>query len=194
MIDHFSRWPIAIPLPDRSSDTIAKAIQTYLVSEYGPPKRILSDQGKELISKSMNQLCDRWGIKKVNTGGYNSKGNAACERLHRYLNSAMTIRYDKKAPNWDEYLPAILFSYRVSVNDATGQSPYFLQHGRESTLPSDLIFSIDDDVEKGEDDFVSNMASKLKEAFTLARNKQYAQARENIKASRRTSTDLLIQN
>ena len=91
----------------------------------------------------------------------------------------MTILYDKKAPNWDEYLPAILFSYRVSVNDATGQSPYFLQHGRESTLPSDLIFSIDDDVEKGENDFVSNMASKLKEAFTLARNKQYAQAREN---------------
>ena len=93
----FSRWPIAIPLPDRSSDTIAKAIQTYLVSEYGPSKRILSDQGKELISKSMNQLCDRWGIKKVNTGGYNPKENAACERLHRYLNSAMhdyTVRQE----------------------------------------------------------------------------------------------------
>ena len=180
MVDHFTRWPIAIPIPDRESATIAKAIFDNLVTVHGPPQTILSDQGRELISKGMEALCSRWGIKKVKTGGYNPTGNANCERFHKYLNSSMTIIRNRQTPSdWDEYLQAVLFSYRCSVNDATGYSPYFLLNGRTPTIPSDLSFDILETEYKSKEDYVQKMIERLRTAFSLARRQQYAAAVEN---------------
>ena len=176
MVDHFTRWPIAIPIPDRESATIAKAIFDNLVTVHGPPQTILSDQGRELISKGMEALCSRWGIKKVKTGGYNPTGNANCERFHKYLNSSMTIIRNRQTPSdWDEYLQAVLFSYRCSVNDATGYSPYFLLNGRTPTIPSDLSFDILETEYKSKEDYVQKMIERLRTAFSLARRQQYQQ-------------------
>ena len=180
MVDHFSKWPIAVPIPDRESSTIASSIFENLITVHGPPETILSDQGAELISKGIEKLCSRWGIRKVNTGGYNPTGNANCERFHRYLNSAMTILRDKDAPtDWDEYLQAVLFSYRVSVNDATGYSPYYLLNGRSPTIPSDLSFNVLDEEYKDKEQYVAKMTERLKKAFDEARKRQYAAAVDN---------------
>ena len=83
MIDHFTRWPVAIPLPARTSELIANAIFKHWICEKGVPAKVVSDKGRELISKGIHQLCKRMGIMKVNTGGYNPTGNATVERFHR---------------------------------------------------------------------------------------------------------------
>ena len=180
MVDHFTRWPIAIPIQDRESATIARAIFENLITVHGPPETILSDQGRELISKGMEALCSKWGIKKVKTGGYNPTGNANCERFHKYLNSAMTVVRNRETPtDWDEYLQAVLFSYRCSTNDATGYSPYFLLNGRAPTIPSDLSFSILDSPCKSKEEYVNEMTQRLQLAFRVARRQQYSAAVEN---------------
>jgi len=114
----------------------------------------------------------------VATGGYNPAGNGVCERFHRYLNASMTQLYDKKSPNWDNCVPAAVFAYRVSDNDTTGYSPYFLQTGREARLPADNVFSPKGD--KDDKDFVENMVSALKKAFDETRKQQYARFVENV--------------
>ena len=140
IVDQFSRWPIAVPIRSKSSSDIARAVFTHLVTTHGVPKVVLSDMGKELISQGMKQLCALWGIRKVTTGGYNPQGNAFCERFYRYLGGAMTIMRpgEEDSQGWELLLPAILFSYRCSENDATGYSPYFLLNGREPRLPDEL--------------------------------------------------------
>ena len=180
MVDHFSRWPIAVAIPDRESATIAKAIFDHLITVHGSPEKVISDQGKEFISKGMQELCKRWGIRKVATGGYNPTGNAACERFHKYLNASMTILRSKDEPtDWDTYLQAVLFSYRVSVNDATGYSPYFLISGRMPTVPLDLAFPLRHEVYKNMGDYVEKITQRLNSAFELAIKQQYAAAVDN---------------
>ena len=110
IMDHFTRWPVAIPIPDRRSSTIANAIFKYWICEKGVPLKIVSDKGRELISKGMQQLRLKLGIAKVSTAGYNPQGNATVERFHRYLGASLAIIYEKKLPDWDEYLPPVLFS------------------------------------------------------------------------------------
>ena len=107
---------MAIPLRCRTSSEIAIALNDNLITQHGPPVTILSDRGRELISKAMQHLCKFWGIRKVATGGYNPTGNAFCERFHRYLNSAITTLKPGSAdsPEWDRLVPAVLFSYRCS--------------------------------------------------------------------------------
>jgi hypothetical protein len=46
MIDQFTKWPVAVPIPDRTSNTIATAIFKHWICEKGVPFRILSDQGR----------------------------------------------------------------------------------------------------------------------------------------------------
>ena len=86
---------------------------------------------------------------------------------------------DRTPSDWDEYLQAVLFSYRCSVNDATGYSPYFLLNGRTPTIPSDLSFDVLETEYKNKEDYVQKMIERLRTAFSLARRQQYAAAVEN---------------
>lgn len=178
MVDHFTKWPIAVCIPDRKAETIARAIYEHLICEHGVPRRILSDRGQELISEVLTILYTKWGVRRVATGGYNPAANGMCERFHRYLNSAMTQLYDKKSPNWDDCIPAAVFAYRVSENDTTGYSPYFLQRGREARLPADLIFT--PATQKEGEDYVERNLAALKRAFDETRKLQYARFVENV--------------
>jgi hypothetical protein len=55
MIDTFTRWPVAVPVKDKSSATIANAIFKYWICEKSVPLKIVSDQAREFISKGMKQ-------------------------------------------------------------------------------------------------------------------------------------------
>ena len=44
----------------------------------------------------------------------------------------------KDQKDWDRHIPEILFAYRVSPSDVTGESPFYLLYGREPRLPMDV--------------------------------------------------------
>ena len=142
MIDTFTRWPVATPIKDRSSATIAKAIFDHWICDKSVPMKIISDQAREFTSELMQQFAKLTGTRLLTTSGYNPTGNSSVERFHRYLGATLAITYEKVRANWDDYIPAILFSYRASINDTTGYSPFFLETGREPNLPLDNLFDL----------------------------------------------------
>jgi transposase InsO family protein len=175
-VDAFTRWPIVTPLRDRSEKSIVNALY-ITVTERGRPETILSDQGKELIGKAVKSLCKQWQIRKIQTGGYNPTGNSSVERFHRYLLASLTILSDQTTPDWTEFLPATLFAYRVSVNDSTGSSPYVMEHGRDANLPQGLDINVKEFANISE--HADAVASKLREAWTVARTMQHNAAVAN---------------
>jgi hypothetical protein len=97
------------------------------------------------------------------------------------MNTAMTQLYDRKDPDWDLYIPAIVFAYRVSVNDSTGYSPFFLNTGRDPLLPADVTFVPEGEREaRDKDEYAVHIAERLERAFALARDKQYVAHKENV--------------
>ena len=40
--------------------------------------------------------------------------------------------------DWDNYLPPVLFGYRISPSEVTGESPFFLLYGHQPRLPMDV--------------------------------------------------------
>jgi transposase InsO family protein len=192
VVDHFTRWPIAVPLKDAESSTIAAALFDKVVTEHGVPEKILSDQGKNLVSQGIITLCRRWGAAKVQTGGYNPQANGSCERFHRYLNAAMAILQETKSKvEWDEICSSAVFSYRVSTNDATGYSPFFLAHGYNPRLPLDAVFSTETATFQSEEQYVVQISTRLKSAFEQARKLQFAVAKENQDRDPKTQEPLL---
>ena len=69
IIDTFTRWPVAIPIKDKSSATIAEAIYKYWICEKSVPLKIISDRAREFISKGVKQLASIMGTKMITTSG-----------------------------------------------------------------------------------------------------------------------------
>ena len=180
MQDCFTRWPIAVAIPDTKGPTIATALFRALLTQHGRPTRILSDRGKELIGKAVGALCRRWSVAKIMTSGYQPQANPV-ERFHRYLNSAMTALHGEFGLDWDTYLDAALFTYRCSVNDVTGYTPFFMCTGREAVQPTDIELGLGP-----EDDFASareyadKLSTSLAVAYKHAYTAQVASAARNI--------------
>ena len=75
------------------------------------------------------------------------------ERLSCRFNQTLQrqlLKYVNEDQNdWDLYLDAILFSYRVSRQSSTKASPFVLVYGRQPQLP--VEFSLTSTVESGEE-------------------------------------------
>ena len=63
MVDCFSRWTEACPLPDKMS--VADAFFSNIVCSFGMPSVIHSDQGREFENKVMHELCLLGGSHKT---------------------------------------------------------------------------------------------------------------------------------
>ncbi len=73
--DHFTKYAVAIPTPNQKARTVAKALWDSFIVHYGFPEHLHSDQGSDFESKTIKELCEIAGIKKVRTTPYHPRGN-----------------------------------------------------------------------------------------------------------------------
>ena len=138
MLDVFTRYTLAVPLRRPTAKEVGGALFKHLFCRFGKPEILHSDEEKEFVNGAMTKLCALWDISFSSTGGYQPQANPV-ERFHRFLNGSMTMLSDKWGGDWPLYLPAAVFAYNASVNDATGYSPYELIFGgRRAMLLHDL--------------------------------------------------------
>ncbi|XGW13215.1 hypothetical protein V3C99_013667, partial [Haemonchus contortus] len=139
VIDHFSKFVGAYPIPNKSAETVARALfERWICGGCRWPKRIHSDQGPEFINSVLSGICEMTGIAQTATKGYNPRENGMTERaigtLTRMLRKKTIIPAD-----WDLMLPMVVFAYNSSPHDATGESPFYLLHAFDPNYPSSII-------------------------------------------------------
>ena len=138
MVDCFSRWTEACPLPDKTAHSVADAFFNQVVCRFGMPSAIHSDQGREFENKIMQELCILCGSHKTRTTPYHPESDGMVERFNRTLLMMLAMFAGKNRDDWDDLLPAVMMAYRSSVHESTGFSPYRLMFGEEFTLPMDI--------------------------------------------------------
>ncbi|CAA9996130.1 unnamed protein product [Nesidiocoris tenuis] len=135
IVDHFTKYAEAYPLTDISSRSIADTlIRKYFVS-HGMPERIVSDRGANFTSDLIKELCQTYGIWKVQTTAYHPQSNGVVERFHRTLANIISKISKNKGIDWEVLLPVALAAYRGTVHNSTGYTPNYLTYGRELRLP-----------------------------------------------------------
>ena len=180
MMDCFTRWGIAVAIPDTTAPTISNSIFKRLLCVHGRPRKILTDRGKELIGKAVQHLCKRWKIMKIETTGEQPQANPV-ERFHRYLNTSMTALHGSFGLDWDQYVDAATFTYLVSYSEATGYSPFFLTYGHEAVKPQEIFLGRGPHVEfESEKAYSTHTCTVLAEAYKQAYEEQAAKAHHNL--------------
>ena len=133
-IDRFTRWPAAIPLPNCSSETVAKAFLEHWVAYFGCPAIVTSDRGSHFES-SFDKLLQSLGCKHIRTTAYHPAANGLVERFHRQLKAALRASTN---PSWKEALPLVLLGLRNTVKADIGAAPAELVYGCALRLPGEM--------------------------------------------------------
>jgi len=68
--DQLTKFCMGIPLPDQTSETIAKAFVDKFIHVLGAPKVILTDQGRNFISELMKKIAKLFRIRKFRNNGF----------------------------------------------------------------------------------------------------------------------------
>ena len=115
MVDCFSRWTEACPLPDKTAHSVADAFFSQVVCRFGMPSVIHSDQGREFENKIMQELCILCGSHKTRTTPYHPESDGMVERFNRTLPMMLAMFAGKNRDDWDDVLPAVMMA--TSGND-----------------------------------------------------------------------------
>lgn len=133
----FTRYVISVPLPDARANTIAHALLTECVLKYGT--ELVSDQASSFTSHFYQEFCNLLHIKHRFATPYHSMGNGATERTFSTFQAILSKFINIKQEDWDLFIPCVAFCYNTSINEATGESPYFLMFGRDPVFTIDRI-------------------------------------------------------
>ena len=136
-MDYLTKWPEVFAVPDQTAHTIAQLLVEHVISRHGVPAQLLSDRGPNFLSGLLKETCELMGIHRLNTTSYHPQTDGLVERFNRTLTSMLAKTVEKSGANWDEKLLYVLFAYRVSVQESTKESPFFLMYGRDPRLPTD---------------------------------------------------------
>ena len=83
------------------------------------------------------------GVRSHLTSAYHPQSNGLDERFNQTLQRQLLKFVEEKQPDWDLYIDSILFSYRISRQDSTKQSPFVLLFGRQARLPIEFNLGAD---------------------------------------------------
>lgn len=142
IVDYFTKWTEAIPLPSHTALNVADALVTEVFTRFGVPRIIHSDQGAEFQSQLMTELYHLLEIRKTRTTPFHPSSDGLVENFNRTLINMLSKFCQTNKTNWDHHLPYLLCAYRSSIHESTGCSPNLLMLGREINLPVDLMYSI----------------------------------------------------
>ena len=103
VIDRFTRWPEAFPLPDITAETVARTFLQGWIARFGTPTTITTDRGSQFQSGLWNDLMVALGTQSLRTTAYHPQANGLIERFHRQLKGA--LKCHKPQERWTEALP-----------------------------------------------------------------------------------------
>ena len=173
--DHFTKWVEAFAIPRQDAQTVAEYFVREIVARHGAPEKILTDRGKAFIGEFMTEVTNKLSVTQLKTTAYHPQTNGLTERFNKTLADMLSMFVSSHQKDWDQFLPFVLFAYRTSVHSTTGETPFFLMHGRDARLPVDLVLESNDT-----DGFTSIQDYKKQLVETLTRVQQEVQQITNV--------------
>ena len=137
--EYFTKWVETIPLKKATGVAVANFIRYHIITRFGIPRRLISDNRTPFISKDMKGLAEAYHIKHGRSTPYYPQGNGQAEATNRVMLKILKKMKQEYGGKWSDHLADVLWAYRSSVKTAIGFSPFSLVYGTEAISPVELV-------------------------------------------------------
>ena len=134
-IDYFIKWVEAEPLANIRDVDVKRFIWKNIVTRFGVPYVLISDNGLQIDSKVFRKYYSDLGIKnRYSTPAY-SQGNGQAEVVNKVIVNGLKNRLDDAKGKWVEELPHVLWTYQTTPQKSTGETPFSMTYGAKAVIP-----------------------------------------------------------
>ena len=127
--DICTRFTILRAIPDKSAATVARYLYQIL-SEFGIPKIIQSDNGKEFINSVMTSLKEHCGFTQRTISSYHPQANGAAETNVKIVKQLLNKYTKGDWSEWCIFIPAIQLGMNTRVTRRHFSTPFSLMFAR----------------------------------------------------------------
>ena len=111
---HFSKWVEILAVPNETAATCADKILNEVISRFGCPFSLHSDQGRNYESNLFSELCKMLEIRKTRTIARNPKCKGQVERFNRTIIHMIKAYLKGQQDEWDLDLGCLAGAYRAT--------------------------------------------------------------------------------
>ena len=130
-----SKWVEAEPLANIRDVDVKRFIWKNIVTRFGVPYVLISDNDLQFDSKTFRKYCSDLGIKnRYSTPAY-PQGNGQAEAVNKIIVNRLKKRLDDAKGRWVEELPHVFWTYRTTPRKSIGETPFSMTYGAEAVIP-----------------------------------------------------------
>ncbi|XP_065007550.1 uncharacterized protein LOC135638364 [Musa acuminata AAA Group] len=137
-VDYFTKCVEAEPLATITERQIEKFIWRNLVTRFGLPKTIITNNGPQFTRRRFREFYASNGIQLRFSSVAYPQTNGLAEVTNRSILDGLKRRVSAAQLAWTDELPSVLWSLRTTPKTATGESPYSLAFGTKAILPPEV--------------------------------------------------------
>ena len=137
-VDYFTKWAKVEALANIQDVDVKKFVWKNIVTRFGVPDTLISDNGLQFDSKAFRAFCRDLSIKnRYSTPAY-PQNNGQAEATNKAILNGMKKRLDGAKGRWAEELPNVLWAYCTTLRRSTRETPFSLTYGAEAAIPAEV--------------------------------------------------------
>ena len=133
--NYFIKWVEVKPLANIRDVDVKRFIWNNIVTRFGVPYALISDNGLQFDSKAFRKYCSDLGIKnRYSTPAY-PQGNGQAKTVNKVIVNGLKKRLDDAKGKWIEELPHVFWTYRTTPRKSTGDTPFSMSYEAKAVIP-----------------------------------------------------------
>ena len=120
VIDYFTKWVKAEALANIRDVDVKKFVWRKIVTRFGVPDSLISDNGLQFDSKAFCTFCSDFGIKNGYSTATYPQSNGQAKATNKTIVNELKKRLDIVKGRWAKELPNVLWAYRTTPKRSTG--------------------------------------------------------------------------
>ncbi|XP_055814481.1 uncharacterized protein LOC129884162 [Solanum dulcamara] len=136
-IDYFTKWVEAASYKSVTKKVVVDFVRNNLICRFGIPDSIITDNGANLTSHLMKEICEQFKINHRKSTAYRPQMNRAVEAANKNIKKILRKMIGNHR-GWHEMLSYALLGYRTTVRTSIGATPYLLVYGTEAVIPVEV--------------------------------------------------------